>query len=155
MPWAMAAVLFAGCIVPAPVDPVEAPVQPLLVIQASDLKPPSLESLIISRAQVSGQEFSVKQAIRAVGTRTPLKYYWYYDLAEGSIPGARIVCGNEPSCQLGVCALANAVQDSHTVHLYVADQALPFGAKKATDFPAGTLWAGVQWPVKLKDSCPP
>lgn len=159
MAW-LCAVGTTACIVPAPVDPVATPIAPLLVIQTSDLSP-LLETTKVMRSNADGAEFSVKQAIRAYGTRQPLYYYWFYDLALGPNPAARKVCGNEPVCRLFVCSQSGASIDKHTLSLYVADQALPVDAKQTVDtkqlvkIPAGTLSASVTWPIELSEACPP
>ncbi len=160
---ALVAVLWAmglgGCVIPAPVDPVVAPIAPLLVIQTSDLSP-QLETTKVMRSNADGTEFSVKQAIRAYGTRQPLYYYWFYDLAKGPKPAARKTCGNEPVCRLFVCNLGEVNFDKHTLSLYVADQALPVDANQPVDakqlvkVPAGTLSASVTWPIELSEACP-
>jgi len=147
------------CVIPAPVDPVSPPIAPLLVIQTSDLSP-QLETTKVMRSNTDGTEFSVKQAIRAYGTRQPLYYYWFWDLAKGPSPVARKTCGNEPVCRLFVCLLSDNNVDKHTLSLYVSDQALPVDAKQSVDgkqlvkIPAGTLSANVTWPLELSETCP-
>lgn len=139
-----------GCIVPAPVDPVGELAQPLLVIQDSLLKPPTVQVVSLARSPSASQEFRADAAVKHTATKLPLHYYWYYDLpVTVSRLGAHSMCGDSPTCTLFPCNYLSQKDDVHKMLLIVADQRLPSGESDPTRFPTGTVFDSVQWQIRL------
>ena len=143
----------SGCIVPAPVDPVVQVLQPTLIIQKNSLHPLPFSQIIISRATKEGFEFKTSGAVRAIATKLPLHYHWYYDYGSKTSVLASTKVGNEERCRLFVCDKVSYTKDEHTLTLVVSDQALKEGVQEPTNFPVGAVFDTVSWPILLSDSC--
>lgn len=145
----------AGCVVPAPEEPVLVTPPKFLMIDPGFVDPSPAGVTPVNRGEVAGKQFEIGVPLASEITTT-VRYFWYYDYDPGG-PGPEFysLCANsDDKCVLRVCLRPNSQENIHQMLVVIADQKLNPAAKHPFDFPKGTSVDAVQWTLKLTGNCP-
>jgi hypothetical protein len=149
------ALLVSGCVVPAPVEEVDA--GPALVhIDENKVDPKYFYPYMFPLPTKPSYKFSVLNAVQQVNVTQPLRYYWYYDYEPGTSKDVAATCSSgvyAHSCLFVPCEKAHQNQTLHSILVVVANVDLPADATNPLAFAPGAAWDSLQWKVEYEGAC--